>query len=158
MPIGFAKQHRLLAVRREGDVGRWWRWPIRSTWARSTICARSSGAEVQPVLVPSQRILEVINEVYGRKQDKGGDLGEKGEEEDERAASEELVDILEITDEAPIIRWVNSLHVQRGQGARQRYPHRAGREGGAWSATASTACSTSRARRRGSSCPRSSRA
>ena len=115
------------------------------------------GAEVQPVLVPAQRILEVINDVYGRKHDKGGDLGEKGEEEDE-GGSEELVDILEITDEAPIIRWVNSLHVQRGQGAGQRHPHRAGREGGAWSATASTACSTSRARRRGSSCPRSSRA
>ena len=66
------------------------------------------GAEVQPVLVPSQRILEVINDVYGRKQDKGGDLGEKDDEEDE-GASEELVDILELTDEAPIIRWVNSL-------------------------------------------------
>jgi general secretion pathway protein E len=64
--------------------------------------------EVQPVLVPAQRILEVINDVYGRKADKGGDLGKKEDEEDE-GSSEELVDILEITDEAPIIRWVNSL-------------------------------------------------
>src|SRR6185369_6186754 len=65
-------------------------------------------AEVQPVLVPAQRILEIINDVYGRKQDKGGELGE-GENEEEMGGSEELVDILEITDEAPIIRWVNSL-------------------------------------------------
>ena len=62
------------------------------------------------MLVPPQKILEVINEVYGRKQDKGGDLGTEGENEDEMAgAGEELVDILDITDEAPIIRWVNSL-------------------------------------------------
>ena len=56
----------------------------------------------------AQRILEVINDVYGRKADKGGDLGKKDDEEDE-GSSEELVDILEINDEAPIIRWVNSL-------------------------------------------------
>src|SRR5213079_639459 len=48
-------------------------------------------------------------EVYGRKHDKGGDLGTEGENEDDEGGSEELVDILEITDEAPIIRWVNSL-------------------------------------------------
>src|SRR4029434_4007900 len=65
-------------------------------------------AEVQPFLVPSQRILEVINDAYGRKADKGGDLAEEQDHE-EMGGSEELVDILEITDEAPIIRWVNSL-------------------------------------------------
>ena len=42
------------------------------------------------------------------RHDKGGDLGEKDDEDDE-GSSEELVDILDITDEAPIIRWVNSL-------------------------------------------------
>src|SRR4029079_3885165 len=56
----------------------------------------------------SQRILEVINDVYSRKADKGGDLAKK-EDEDDEGSSEELGDILEITDEAPIIRWVNSL-------------------------------------------------
>ena len=64
--------------------------------------------EVQPFLVPAQRILEVINDVYGRKADKGGELDKK-EDEDDEGSSEELVDILDITDEAPIIRWVNSL-------------------------------------------------
>ncbi|HEY4184961.1 MAG TPA: type II secretion system ATPase GspE [Polyangia bacterium] len=107
IPIGFAKQHRLLAVRREGDTAMVAMADPLELGALDDL-RNQLGAEVQPVLVPSQRILEVINDVYGRKHGKGGDLGEKQEEEDE-GASEELVDILEITDEAPIIRWVNSL-------------------------------------------------
>jgi general secretion pathway protein E len=107
IPIGFAKQHRLLAVKREGEVVMVAMADPLDMGALDDL-RMQLGAEVQPVLVPAQRILEVINDVYGRKHDKGGDLGEKGEEEDE-GGSEELVDILEITDEAPIIRWVNSL-------------------------------------------------
>jgi general secretion pathway protein E len=107
IPIGFAKQHRLVAVRREGEVVMVAMADPLDMGALDDL-RMQLGAEVQPVLVPVQRILEVINDVYGRKHDKGGDLGEKGEEEDE-GGSEELVDILEITDEAPIIRWVNSL-------------------------------------------------
>jgi general secretion pathway protein E len=107
VPIGFAKQHRLLPVKREGDT------VIVATSDPLDIGALDDlraqlVADVQPVLLSSQRILEVINEVYGRSQDKGGELGEKGDEEDE-GSSEELVDILDATDEAPIIRWVNSL-------------------------------------------------
>ena len=107
IPIGFAKQHRLLAVKREGEIVMVAMSDPLDMGALDDL-RMQLGAEVQPVLVPAQRILEVINDVYGRKHDKGGDLGEKGEEEDE-GGSEELVDILEITDEAPIIRWVNSL-------------------------------------------------
>jgi general secretion pathway protein E len=107
IPIGFAKQHRLLAVKREGDMAMVAMADPLELGALDDL-RNQLGAEVQPVLVPSQRILEVINDVYGRKHGKGGELGEKEEEEDE-GASEELVDILEITDEAPIIRWVNSL-------------------------------------------------
>jgi general secretion pathway protein E len=107
VPIGFAKQHRLLAVKRDGDV------TLVATADPLDVGALDDlrmqlGTEVQPILVPSQRILEVINDVYGRKHDKGGELGE-GENEEDEGGSEELVDILEITDEAPIIRWVNSL-------------------------------------------------
>ena len=107
IPIGFAKQHRLLAVKREGEVVMVAMADPLDMGALDDL-RMQLGAEVQPVLVPAQRILEVINDVYGRKHDKGGDLGEKNDEEDE-GGSEELVDILEITDEAPIIRWVNSL-------------------------------------------------
>ncbi len=109
VPIGFAKQHRLLAIRKENDIVTVAIADPLEVGALDDLRAQL-GAEIEPVLVPPQKILEVINEVYGRKQDKGGDLGTEGENEDEMAGTgEELVDILEITDEAPIIRWVNSL-------------------------------------------------
>ena len=107
VPIGFAKQHRMLVMRKDDggttvamadplDVGAL--DDLRSLLA----------SEVLPLLCPSQRILEIINDVYGRKHDKG-ELGEGESEDDMGGEGEELVDILEITDEAPIIRWVNSL-------------------------------------------------
>jgi general secretion pathway protein E len=107
VPIGFAKQHRVLAVKREGDVAMVATADPLDVGALDDLRMQLS-VEVQPVLVPSQRILELINDVYGRKHDKGGELANEGENEDE-GGSEELVDILELTDEAPIIRWVNSL-------------------------------------------------
>jgi general secretion pathway protein E len=109
VPIGFAKQHRVLALQREGDT------VVVATSDPLDVGALDDlrtqlGAEVQPVLVPSQKILEIINDAYGRTHDKGGELGKDGEgDAEDEGSSEELVDILEITDEAPIIRWVNSL-------------------------------------------------
>ena len=159
IPIGFAKQHRLLPVKREGDVGRWWRPPIRWTSARSTTCARCWQPRCSPVLVPSQQILEAINKVYGRKQDKGGELGEGEDEDDDGGEAEELVDILDAHRRGADHPLGQLAAVPRGQGARQRYPHRAGREGGHRSATASTACCTKpSARRTPVPCRRSSRA
>jgi general secretion pathway protein E len=108
IPIGFAKQHRLLVVKREGDSAMVATADPLEVGAFDDLRMQLQ-AEVQPFLVPSQRILEVINDVYGRKADKGGDLDKKEGDEDDEGSSEELVDILEITDEAPIIRWVNSL-------------------------------------------------
>jgi general secretion pathway protein E len=106
IPIGFAKQHRLLVVKRDGDSAMVAAADPLEMGALDDLRMQLQ-LEVQPFLVPSQRILEVINDVYGRKADKGGDLGDKDDEDE--GTSEELVDILEITDEAPIIRWVNSL-------------------------------------------------
>jgi general secretion pathway protein E len=65
------------------------------------------GSDVVPVVMPAQKILDAINHVYGQKQEKGGDLGNS--EDEEGGEAEELVDILDVNDEAPIIRWVNSL-------------------------------------------------
>jgi general secretion pathway protein E len=108
VPIGFAKQHRMLVTRRAGDVATVAIADPLDVGALDDLRGQL-GVEIEPVLVPSQKILEVINEVYGRKHDKGGDLGREGEEDEMAGEGEELVDILEITDEAPIIRWVNSL-------------------------------------------------
>jgi len=68
-------------------------------------------APVEPALAPASQIVELINKVYGRLRT-GAELGEKEDEEEEFGDSEELVDILDLTDEAPIIRWVNSLLFQ----------------------------------------------
>jgi general secretion pathway protein E len=107
VPIGFAKQHRALAVKREGDAVVVATADPLDLGALDDIRAQL-GAEVFPVLVPSQKVLDAINHVYGAKHDKGGELGET-EDEDEMGEAEELVDILDVNDEAPIIRWVNSL-------------------------------------------------
>jgi general secretion pathway protein E len=107
IPIGFAKQHRLLPTKREGssvvvatadplDVG-----------AFDDVRAQL-GADVYPVLVPSNKILDAINHIYGQKQGKTENLGDS-EDEEMAGGAEELVDILDVSDEAPIIRWVNSL-------------------------------------------------
>jgi general secretion pathway protein E len=106
VPIAFAKQHRLLPIRKVGttvtvatadplDVGAF-------DDLRGTV-----GGDLDPLLVPSGKIMDAVNQVYGRRQD-AGTLGE-GEGDDEMGAAEELVDILDVNDEAPIIRWVNSL-------------------------------------------------
>jgi general secretion pathway protein E len=105
VPIGFAKQHRVMPLRREGDA------VMVATADPLDVGALDDvrtmiGMDVVPVLLPGNKLLEAINHVYGRKQD-AGNLGE-GENEDEGAA-EELVDILDVNDEAPIIRWVNAL-------------------------------------------------
>ena len=109
VPIGFAKQHRVLVLQREGDTVVVATSDPLDVGALDDLRAQL-GAEVQPVLVSSQKILEVINEVYGRNQDKGGELAkDAGDGEGDEGSAEELVDILDATDEAPIIRWVNSL-------------------------------------------------
>jgi general secretion pathway protein E len=106
VPIGFAKQHRVIPLRREGDSA------LVATADPLDVGAIDDvrgmlGLDVLPVLLPGNKLLDVVNHVYGRKQD-AGNLGE-GESEDDEGAAEELVDILDVNDEAPIIRWVNAL-------------------------------------------------
>jgi general secretion pathway protein E len=108
IPIGFAKSHRLLVVKRDGDSAMVATADPLEIGAFDDLRMQLS-LEVQPFLVPSQKILDVINDIYGRRADKGGDLAKDQDEDEMEGGSEELVDILEITDEAPIIRWVNSL-------------------------------------------------
>jgi general secretion pathway protein E len=108
IPIGFSKQHRALPVKREGDGVLVATADPLDLGALDDIRAQL-GTDVFPVLVPSQKILDAINHVHGQRHDKGGELGETEEEDEMAGAAEELVDILDVNDEAPIIRWVNSL-------------------------------------------------
>ena len=84
VPIAFAKQHRLLPIKRDGttvtvatadplDVG-------GLDDLRGVV-----GGDLAPLLVPSNKIMDAVNQVYGRRQD-AGTLGQ-GEGEDEMGAA-----------------------------------------------------------------------
>ncbi len=110
IPINFAKQHKLMVVRRANDAALLAVADPLSVHAIDDV-EQQIGLPVDLVLVPAPKILEAINKVYARQA--GGDELAKGEDEDEMGGeAEELVDILDLTDEAPIIRWVNSIMFQ----------------------------------------------
>ncbi len=114
VPINFAKQHRVLPLSRDPETGR-----VQVAFADPTALeviddvAVMIGAGVDPVVASPAKIVDHINKIYGRLR-QGAELehDNKKEEEDEFGQAEELVDILDLNDEAPIIRWVNSLMFQ----------------------------------------------
>ena len=117
VPINFARQHRMMPIRRVGPPQ-----PGRAGGRVEVAVAdpldvhalddiaRALQALVEPVVVPPSAIIEAINKVYARQE---GSV-ELGADEDDvtDGQAEELVDILDLTDEAPIIRWVNSVMFQ----------------------------------------------
>ena len=107
VPINFARQHRLMPLKRVPG-GRGVEVAVADPLDVHALddVRRALGSEILPIIVPGQKIIEAINKIYAR-QEGGVDLGEgEGEMNGE---AEELTDILDLTDEAPIIRWVNSL-------------------------------------------------
>ncbi len=111
VPINFAKQARLLPLRMEGDhVVAAVADPL-DTGAMDSV-RMLLGASVSPLLVPTQSILDCINSVYDRAKNEAeqlvGDL-EAGDLDTVAHELEEPQDLLDSSDEAPIIRLVNSL-------------------------------------------------
>jgi general secretion pathway protein E len=103
VPIRFAKQHRVIPIDRiEGGILVAVADPLDATALDDLRTVL--GAEPIPGLASSEQILEAINRVYERE---ASELGGKDDQQ-----GEELQDILDVTDEAPIIRWVNSLFFQ----------------------------------------------
>ncbi len=110
VPINFAKQHRILPMRRHPDTGNV-EVAISDPAAVHVLddVRRAVGADVEPVLAPQHQIVEAINKVYSRgridadleQKEEGGAATEEETEED--------VDLVDLNDEAPIIRWVNSV-------------------------------------------------
>ena len=110
LPIGFAKQHKVLPIGRDPHTQR-----VQVAMADPLAIDVLDdigvlvGGAVDGVLAAPTPIVELINKVYGRLR-QGADLEhEKKDEEGEFAQAEELADLLDATDEAPIIAWVNSL-------------------------------------------------
>ncbi len=110
LPINFAKQHHVLPYARAatGRVQVAMAEPL-SVHVVDDIRALLDAPVETGLAVPST-IIDLVNKVYGKLRE-GAELGE-GEEEEEFGDAEELVDILDLTDEAPIIRWVNSVLFQ----------------------------------------------
>ena len=107
LPINYAKAHMVMPYHRENGAVRVVMADPRHVHALDDL-RTLLGAEVQPVLSSGELVLDLINKVYS-KRTSAVDLEEN---EDFQGESEELVDIIDVTDEAPIIRWVNSLIFQ----------------------------------------------
>jgi len=61
------------------------------------------GRSVEPIAAPGEAIDDAINRLYERKDENALADGKAGED------IEELQDLIDMTDEAPVIRWVNNL-------------------------------------------------
>ena len=113
LPISFARQRVVLPIGRDGS-GRMM-VVIADPNAVEVIDAVSVllSEPVEPVVASAPKILDAINKIYSRLRG-GAELEEsiKKDEVEEGAVAEELVDMLDANDEAPIIAWVNALMFQ----------------------------------------------
>ena len=106
VPIGFAKSHKVIVVAEdEAHVYVLCADPF-DTPALDDIRVLF-GKRVEATVAPQEKIIDAINRVYERGAG-GGDLQNDGDHVDEDAVG----DILDSDDEAPVIRWVNSLFLQ----------------------------------------------
>ncbi len=104
IPIPFAKAHRMLVVAEDPRAVHVVIADPFNTTALDDVRVLF-GKSVEVAVGVGERIIDTINRVYERDAG-GGELEqEDGESVDEDAAS----DILDSDDEAPVIRWVNSL-------------------------------------------------
>jgi general secretion pathway protein E len=111
LPVAFAKQHKVMPLTKDGDDAV--RVAIADPLAVHALddVRALVGREPIPFLTTPTKLVDFINKVYARLK-VGVELEKKNEEGDEFGDAEELVDILDLTDEAPIIRWVNGLMFQ----------------------------------------------
>src|SRR5881227_362214 len=114
VPINFAKQARLLPLRIDTDGERQAVVALADPLDTGTLDSVRLllDAPIAPLLVPSQAILDCINLVYDRAANEAeqlvGDM-EAGDLDTVAHELEEPQDLLDSSDEAPIIRLVNSL-------------------------------------------------
>lgn len=114
IPIGYAKQHRLLPIGGDAELG------IVNVVASDPLAISSlddlsilfDGAEIHLELASDQLILGAINGVFDRGAMATDQLAEEATDDLDTVALEisgEPQDLLEATDDAPIIRLVNSM-------------------------------------------------
>jgi general secretion pathway protein E len=114
MPIHFAKKHGILPIKRDGDG------VLVATSNPLNIYPLDDvrillNQEVKPVVVPPGAIIDAINRVYDRDANAAQQIIEDFDEESLdiiSSALEEPTDLLDASDEAPVIRLVNSMLFQ----------------------------------------------
>ncbi len=106
VPIAFAKTHRLLVMAEDETSVKVVCADPFDTFSLDDIRV-IFGKTVDVSVGPAEQIVDAINRVYERDA-KGSEL----ESEDGEVAEEGASDILDSDDEAPVIRWVNSLFLQ----------------------------------------------
>ncbi|MEM7448081.1 MAG: ATPase, T2SS/T4P/T4SS family [Myxococcota bacterium] len=101
VPINFARQHRVLPIGEDAEcVHVAIANPLDSVPLDDMRALLSR--RIRPIAVPAEAVDDAINRVYERKDETA--LAEAKEEE-----QDELQDLIDMTDEAPVIRWVNNL-------------------------------------------------
>ncbi|NIT14391.1 MAG: type II secretion system ATPase GspE [Candidatus Dadabacteria bacterium] len=110
IPIGFAKKNRIIPLNRDNNKVYIAISPPLDLYSLDEVKSLFN-CEVEPFLSPSHVVLDCINKVYERDKEVHEDIrGEvKGISETD---FQEPKDLLEADDEAPIIRFVNSLLFQ----------------------------------------------
>jgi general secretion pathway protein E len=111
VPINFAKQARILPLRADAEHVVVAMADPLDTGALDSV-RMLLGTSVSPLLVPTQSILDCINSVYDRAHNEAEQLVDDLEAGDLDTVAHELEepqDLLDSSDEAPIIRLVNSL-------------------------------------------------
>ena len=102
VPIQFARHHRVVPMSDRGGRVQVAVSDPMDPYALDDLRALL-GRKVQPIAVPAMAIDDAINRIYERRDEAA--LNEAKDNSD----SEELLDIIDMTDEAPVIRWVNNL-------------------------------------------------
>ncbi len=106
VPIGFAKQHKVLVLS-EDDASVYVAIGDPFDTAALDDIRILFDKNVEASVAGNDKIMDAINRVYEREAG-GGELESEGEGEVDEAAG----DILDSDDDAPVIRWVNSLFLQ----------------------------------------------
>jgi general secretion pathway protein E len=112
LPVAFARQRLVLPIGR--DSANRVMVAIADPYKVEVIDAVSVllGEPVEPVVASAAKITDHVNKAYSRLRG-GAELEESAKKDDEGeefgANADELVDMLDVNDEAPIINWVNGL-------------------------------------------------
>ena len=107
LPITYAKNHRVIVV---GEENGRTQLVVADPFDTATIDAIRALLKrpVEVSVAAGDPIIDAINRVYERQVGAASDLKTDGEKDED----DDIVDILDSDDEAPIIRWVRSLYRQ----------------------------------------------